>query len=360
VIVSERHIGRLLLRRLGGPLFFLVAVIVGGALGYQAIGTMHGEHWSFLDCMFMAVISLLTVGYGDDLGVHRYEWGRLYTIGLLLAGAGVATYAFSSITAFVVEGHIRRHFKERRMERDIESLKQHTIICGAGTTGLHVLQEHVTTGVPFIVLERSREAIDDAIEVVGAFPFILGDATDEKVLAAAGIDRARALVSALADDKDNLFLVVTARYLRKELPIVVKAMAHGSEGKFRAAGATEVVSPTFIGGMRIASLVVRPQVVTFLDTMLRAKGKARVSEAVVDAGSKLDGMKLGDASIQDGVGLSVVALKHESEPDFVYAPGGDTVLRAGTTIIVIGPLDRVHELEAMASKDGTPHPVPMQ
>lgn len=360
MIVHERHIGRLLARRLGAPIFLLVAVLVVGAFGYQAIGAMHGQDWPFLDCVFMAVISLLTVGYSDDLGVHQYAWGRMYTVGLLLAGAGVATYAFSSITAFVVEGHIRRHFKERRMQRDIENLAQHTIIRGCGTTGLHVVQEHVTTGVPFVVLDKSREAIDNAREIVGDFPFIADDATDEKVLEAAGIARARALVSALADDKDNLFLVVTARYLRKELPIIVKAMAHGSEGKFRAAGATDVVSPTFIGGMRIASLVVRPQVVTFLDTMLRAKGKARVSEAVVDAGSKLDGMKLGDASIQNEVGLSVVALKHPHEPDFVYAPGDDVTLQPGTTIIVIGPLDRVHHLEAMASRDGAPHPVPMQ
>ncbi len=360
MIVHERHIGRLLLRRLGAPLALLAAVLVVGALGYQAIGTMHGQQWSFLDCVFMAVITLLTVGYSDDLGVHHYEWGRVYTIGLLLAGAGVAAYAFSTITAFVVEGHIRRYFKERRMERDIDKLTQHTIICGCGTTGIHVVQEHVTTGVPFIVLERSREAIEEAREKVGDFAFIIDDATDEGVLKTAGIERARALVSALADDKDNLFLVVTARYLRKDLPIIVKAMGHGSEGKFRAAGATEVVSPTFIGGMRIASLVVRPQVVTFLDTMLRAKGKARVSEAVVDAGSKLDGMKLGDASIQDGVGLSVVALKHAHEPDFVYAPGNDVTLKAGTTIIVIGPMERVSQLEALASKDGTPHPVPMQ
>lgn len=360
MIISEQHIGLLLLRRLGAPISLLVAVLVFGALGYQLIGEVHGQHWAFLDCVFMAVISLLTVGYGDDLGVHKYEWGRLYTIVLLLLGAGIATYAFSTITAFVVEGHIRKHFKERRMQRDIEKLTQHTIICGCGTTGVHVVQEHITTGVPFIVLEKSAEALEEARASLGEFPCIVADATDEKVLQQAGISRARALVSALADDKDNLFLVVTARYLRKDLPIVVKAMGHGSEGKFRAAGATDVVSPTFIGGMRIASLVVRPQVVTFLDTMLRAKGKARVSEAVVDAGSKLDGMKLGDAAIQDGVGLSVVALKHTNEPDFVYAPGGDTVLRAGTTIIVIGPLDRVHHLEAMASKDGTPHPVPMQ
>lgn len=245
------------------------------------------------------------------------------------------------------------------MERDIDSLTSHTIICGCGTTGLHVIEEHVATRVPFIVIDVSAAAIEHARGTAGDFPFLVGDATDEKLLESAGIERARALVSCLHDDKDNLFLVVAARYRRKDLPIVVKAIAHGSEGRFRAAGATEVVSPTFIGGMRLASLVVRPQVVAFLDTMLRAKGKARVSEAVVEQGSKLDGKRLTDASIQDGLGLSVVALKRPSDDDFVYAPGGDTVLAAGTTIIVIGPLDRVHELESLASADGKPHPVPM-
>ncbi len=349
MIVSERHIRRLLLRRLGGPIFFLVAVLVGGALGYQAIGAFHGERWSFLDCMFMAVISLLTVGYGDDLGVHQYEWGRMYTICFLLAGAGVATYAFSSITAFVVEGHIRRHFKERRMQRDIEKLSQHTIICGVGTTGFHVAKEHINTGVPFVVVEKSQDAIDEAKHLLGGdFLNIIGDATNEEVLDAAGIDRARALVTALHDDKENMFLVVVARYRRKDISIVAKMLGPNLEGKFRAAGATEVVSPTFIGGMRLASLVVRPQVVTFLDTMLRAKGTSRVSEATVAKGSKLDGTRLGDAKLQDDVGLAVVALRRPSDSDFTYAPKGDEILSAGTTLVVIGPVERVPQLEAMA------------
>lgn len=351
---------RTVLGRIGVPVFSLTGVMLVGTLGYMAIGAVNGMKWTFLDCLFMAVITLLTVGYGDNLGVHDLEVGRLYTVVLLILGAGTAAYSFSSITAFVVEGHIRRFFQEQRMHREIEKLEQHTIICGLGTTGLHVAEEHVVTRVPFIIIDRSAEAIAAARELLGEdVPYLVGDATDEKVLEAARIDAARALVSTLPDDKDNLFLVVTARYRRKDLPIVVKAIGHDSEGKFRAAGATDVVSPTFIGGMRLASLVVRPQVVAFLDTMLRAKGKARVSEAVVDAGSKLDGMKLADASIQDGVGLSVVALKRPNDVDFVYAPAGDTVLSAGTAIIVIGPLDRVHHLEVLASADGKPHPVPM-
>ena len=348
-----------ILRRLGVPVALLFVVLAGGALGYQLIGAHYGHAWSFLDCAFMAVITLLTVGFGDDLGVHKYEAGRIYTIALLLLGAGAAAYSFASITAFIVEGHIRSFFSERRMERDIDHLTAHTIICGCGTTGLHVIEEHIATRVPFIVIDASAAAIEHAHAQAGAFPFLIGDATDEKTLENAGIERARALVSCLHDDKDNLFLVVAARYRRKDLPIVVKAIAHGSEGRFRAAGATEVVSPTFIGGMRLASLVVRPHVVAFLDTMLRAKGKARVSEAVVEKGSKLDGKRLGEVSIQDGLGLSVVALKRPSDDDFVYAPGGDSVLAAGTTIIVIGPLDRVHQLESLASVDGKPHPGPM-
>jgi voltage-gated potassium channel len=348
-----------ILRRLGMPITLLAVVLLGGALGYQWIGFYYGQTWSFLDCAFMAVISLLTVGYGDDLGVHQFEGGRVYTIALLLLGAGAAAYSFASITAFVVEGHIHKFFQERRMERNIDGLSSHTIICGCGTTGGHVIDEHKAAGVPFIVIDASAEAIDHARQRTGDFPFLVGDATDEQVLEQAGIERARALVSCLHEDKDNLFLVVAARYRRKDLPIVVKAIEHGSEGRFRAAGATDVVSPTFIGGMRLASLVVRPHVVGFLDKMLRAKSTARVSEAVVERGSQLDNKNLTDARIQDGLGLSVVALRRPSDDDFVYAPSGETLLTPGTTIIVAGPLDRVHELEGLASADGKPRPAPM-
>ena len=245
------------------------------------------------------------------------------------------------------------------METSIDALKAHSIICGVGTTGLFVAEEHRATRVPFVVIDSSAAAIEHARAAIGDFPFIVGDATDEGLLERAGIKKARALVSCLHDDKDNLFLVVAARYQRKDLPIVVKAVGHGSEGRFRAAGATSVVSPTFIGGMRLASLVVRPQVVAFLDNMLRAKSKARVSEALIERGSKLEGKTLADARLQDTLGISVVALKRPAEEDFVYAPGGDSVLTPGTTLIVIGPLDRVHMLEGLASADGKPQPVPM-
>lgn len=340
---------RLVLRRIGVPFLALIATLLVGSFGYQLIGAMNGREWSFLDCLFMSVITLVTVGYSDDLGVHQFVEGRAYTIALILAGAGVAAYAFSSITAFVVEGHIRRHFQERRMQRTLADLNHHTIICGFGTTGMHVAKEHINTGVPFVVVERSQQAVDEGMHLLGAdFLHVLGDATDEEVLGSAGIDRARALVSALHDDKENMFLVVAARYRRKDMPIVAKILGPNLEGKFRAAGATEVVSPTFIGGMRLASLVVRPQVVTFLDTMLRSKGTSRVSEATVAKGSKLDGARLGDAKLQDEVGLAVVALKRPSDADFVYAPKGDELLSAGTTLVVIGPMERVPQLEAMA------------
>jgi voltage-gated potassium channel len=343
-------LARLVLRRIGVPFLALNGTLIVGSFGYQLIGAMNGREWTFLDCLFMSVITLVTVGYSDDLGVHQFIEGRAYTIALILAGAGVAAYAFSSITAFVVEGHIRRYFQERRMQRTLSELSGHTIICGCGTTGMHVAKEHVNTGVPFILIDTSQDAIDQARAFIGdpEVPAIVGDATDEKVLDSAGIDRARALVSALHDDKENMFLVVAARYRRKEMPIVVKVHGHGREGKFKAAGATEVVSPTFIGGMRLASLVVRPQVVTFLDTMLRSKGTSRVSEATVAKGSKLDGTKLGDARLQDDIGLAVVALKRPSDADFVYAPKGDELLSAGTTLVVIGPMERVPQLEAMA------------
>ncbi len=339
-----------LFARTAQPFGLLLIVFLGGTLGFWMLGRFYGQDWSLLECAFMTSITLTTVGYGDTIGVSQYPGGKIYVMILIVSGMGATLYSVSSLTAFFVEGYLGRLFREARMERIIEGLRGHTIICGAGATGTHVIEEHAQSGADFVVIDSDRDHLEHALDVHGQFPYIEGDATDEEVLRKAGIERANKLVAVLGNDKDNLFLVVTARYVVPELIIIAKCVEHDSVGKFNAAGASHVVSPTYIGGMRIASQALRPHVVDFLDAMLRTAGEARVAECTIEEGSELAGKRILESRIGERVGLLVVAMKRFGERDFVYSPASDTVLSAGAVIVVIGPLAKVQILEKMARR----------
>jgi voltage-gated potassium channel len=339
----------LLLRRTAQPFLLFAAVFIGGTFGFYALGAYEGRQWSMLECAYMTTISITTVGYGDPLGAGDTDVGKMYMMFLIVTGMGTALYAISSLTAFIVEGYLGTLFREARMERKVDHLEDHTIICGAGTTGIHVIEEHVRTGHPFVVIERDLETLARLQkEYPDQLLIVTGDATNEETLVRAGLGQSSTLVAALGSDKDNLFLLVTARYMRKDVNIVAKCLDHDSLGKFTAAGANYVVSPTFIGGMRIASQVLRPHVVHFLDEMLTDRGNARVSEVAIHPESELAGKKIAETDLARKVGLLIVALRHVGQESFVYSPDGDHVLEPGCIVVVIGPVGRVQLLEKLA------------
>jgi len=317
------------------PLVLLANVWVIGTLGFFVIGW--GEY-SFIDCAYMTAITLTTVGYHDSLAVGETVAGRVYIIALLVFGMGVTLYSVSSVTAFIVEGHLRRLFRERAMQKEIDALKDHYIMCGAGETGIHVAHELIAAEVPFVVVDKDQEVLDRVRrEVDSPLLTLIGDATDEKLLEAAGIERAEGLVAALTEDKANLFLVVTASFMKPGLRVVAKCLDHGSVAKFKRAGATCVVSPTYIGGLRIASQLLRPNVVNFLDNMLRGRDKTiRVDEVEVPAGSQASGKTLRDLRIGERTGMLVIAVRDPGRDEFDYNPGGDRQLRDGSLLVVIG------------------------
>lgn len=337
-----------LLGRVAQPLSLLLLVFVAGTAGYWLIGYTNDRSWSLVDCAYMTAITLTTVGYGDSLGVSELVVGKLYTMFLIVSGMGATLYSVSTLTAFIVEGTIGRIFEESKVQQRRESLAGHTIICGAGQTGIHVIEEHAATGHSFCVIEKDEAAIEFLLEHFPDVVYVQGDATSEEVLEEAGVRRCDGLVAVLSTDKDNLFLVVTARYLRSDLPIVTKCDDHDSVGKFRAAGADQVVSPTYIGGMRMASQMLRPNVVDFLDSMLRSSGRARVSETIIEEGSEMAGKTIAESRLMEKVGLLVVAMKLPGEADFIYSPVSGTVLAPGCVLVVIGPIEKVTVLERLA------------
>lgn len=336
------------------PVVVMLAILLT-SLGYYILGVIEHQPWSFFDCIYMTVISFTTVGYGEVLpGMDRVPHARAYTSVILVIGYGIVVWAFSSITASFVESRFSEIMARRRMMAAIDQLSGHYIVCGLGETGRHVVEEMVRTKRDVVVVERDRERLA-AMLAERAVHFIEGDAEDEATLRAAGITRAAGLVACLPEDKDNIYIVLSARQLNPELRIVARGVQTDSREKLIRAGADVVVAPNYIGGLRIASEMIRPHVTTFLDVMLRDQDHAiRVEEVTIPAGSHLVGRKLGEANIHRECGLLVLATQREDETGYVsgysYNPGPDTVLEAGMTLIVLGDAADAKRLRDMVQR----------
>lgn len=256
----------------------VLAVFSVGVAGYTIIG--HGKH-RFVDSLYMTVITLTTVGYGEIIPMENNPAGRIFTMFLLLFGMGILVYFVSAITAFLVEGQLEHVFWRKRMRQAIAELKHHVIVCGAGVVAGHLIEELVRVQRPVVAVIPQGSA-PPQLDVPQELPHIVGDAADEDVLAEAGLARADGLVAALELDRDNVLVTLTARQMNPAVRIVAMLVDPRHEGKLRRAGADSVVSPFLIGGMRMASEMIRPMVVTFLDTMLRDRDRnLRVEEVRV-------------------------------------------------------------------------------
>jgi voltage-gated potassium channel len=330
IILTHRHIF--------SPLTVIVIAISLGTLGYQVI-----EEWSMVDALYMTVITMTTVGYGEVWPLS--EAGRLFTIGLILTSIGIAGYVVSKITALVVEGEVKRLIEGRRMDKSIAKLSNHIILCGAGRTGLHIAEELARARIPFVVIEQDKEALEDVMRIEGLL-YLEEDATQDETLLMAGIKRARGLITTLSEDKDNIFVTLCARSLNPELRIVARLIEDKNREFLRKAGADEIVSPNAIGGVRMASVLLRPVVVSFLDEMLRVTGQTlRMEEMHVDETPGLLDKSLGEVNIRRRTGLLVLAIKSQKQ-GYQFNPGADTILHSGDVLIVVGTEDQLSRLHA--------------
>jgi voltage-gated potassium channel len=326
-------------------------VILLGSVGYYAIG--HGE-WTFLNCVYMTVISVTTVGFGEVLpGMEHNDGARAFTILVVLVGFASGGFLLSTLTAVIVEGDLGRLRRKKKMRKVIEALSGHMIVCGAGSTGRHVIEELIATNTPFAAVDTDEERLLELCRnhPLGAVPYVVGDATDESVLHEAGITRAGGLVAALREDKDNLFVVITARSANPGARIVARSGDLRVFDLLRKAGANAVVSPNLIGGLRLASELLRPNVVEFLDEMIRDRDmNLRIEEVGIPAGSAFSGKTLRDSRIRDATDALVLAIRGKERGSFHYNPGPDTVLAGGTTLVVLGRAASVAQLRAAVGK----------
>lgn len=325
-----------LIRKIVDLLLLLLAVLVSGAIGYQLI-----EGWSFFDGLYMTVITVASVGFGETHPLS--DAGRIFTIALILFGSGILIYSVSMITALIVEGELTDVLKRMKMNKAIDRLSEHFIVCGDSQTGRYTIEELLKTKKPFVVIETDKNKIA-ALSARGVL-CIDGDATADAVLQAAGITRASGLFSNLHTDAENLFVVLTAKGLNPGLRVVSKALDEDSRQKLIKVGADRVVLPNAIGGMRMVSEMMRPSVVTFLDLMLRSKDKTiRVEEIGLAAGSPYIGKTLGETGILTMPDVTVVALVIRAGEAYQFNPPHDTPLLEDMVIIVIGVVEAIEQI----------------
>ena len=339
-------------RRLALPVAALGATMLVGAVGYQLIG---GPGVTFLDALYMTANAVTTTGFREAVDVSQSITGRIFTMGLLFIGASVGVYSISAVTAFIVEGDLTEGFRRRRMARAISEMTGHYIICGMGQAGLAVLQELRATGQTVVVVEGDETTAERIDSEYPDLPVIRGDYTDDDVLMRAGITRATGIVMCVDSDKDSLVGTVTARQLNPNVRIVARATDERAIQRLKSAGADAVVSPGLIGGMRLASELIRPTVVSFLDRMLRASDEAmRIEEVAVPEGSPLAGHTIHELDTRRHANLLVLAVM---TPDgkTLYNPPHEMKVVPGVTLIVMAETHGVSSLQrAFTPAIGTP------
>ena len=331
-------------KRLFIALATLFAILVAGTVGYRLL--TDGQH-DWTDCLFMTVVTLSTVGYREIIDTSQFAGARVFTIILILSGMSILLYSLSTVTAIMVETDLRDVFKRRKMKKDIKQLRNHVIVCGAGSTGTCIARELTETGVSFVVVELDEERLD-ALQKLGEVLCLSGDATDDEVLIEAGIDHAAGLAATLSSEKDNLFLTLTARQLNPSIRIVARGLDDSVNQKLRRAGANATVSPTVIGGLRMASELIRPTVVSFLDTMLRGASAAiRFEELHITPASKYHNQTIRSTKLREETNLLIVALRRPGSLDFEYNPPADFTLTDGMTLVVLGEAREINKLKEL-------------
>jgi voltage-gated potassium channel len=331
---------RSLRARLVFSLSLVAAVIVAGTLGYAWLWRNLDASW--LDALFMTVTTITTIGYGEVKPLDASA--RVFTMLLAMVGIGSLFYTFGIMMEYLVIVRLRDPTGRRRMERRVAQLSGHVIVAGLGRVGRQAAEELQTAGVAFVVIDPAEPAVR-ASEARG-WLVIHGDATEDDVLARAGVARARGLIATTANDATNMYIVLSARVLNSGLSIVSRAVDEASVAKLTRAGANRAISPYAIGGHRLAHLIVSPTVVDFFETALRRGNETlNIEDLAIAAGSAAAGKTLDALDVRRATGATVlVILRAGMNP---VSPTGDAVLAAGDRLLALGTLEQLRRIEAL-------------
>jgi voltage-gated potassium channel len=305
----------------------LIAIILIGTVGYWFIG---GRQYSFVDTLYMTIITISTIGFGEIINLSGNAVGRIFTIFIAISGVGVLLYVVTNLTALVVEGELSESFRRRRMEKTAGNSRDHYIVCGLGSVGFYIVSELYATKRPHVIVDADKKNIERSLESLQNEVFIEGDATDSVTLLKAGIEKAKGLFAVTGDDNQNLVVSLTAKQLNPNLRVVARCNEIKNSGKMKKAGADAVVSPTAIGGLRMASEMVRPSVVSFLDIMLRDREKnLRVEEFPVP--DSFVGKPVSALNLKRYTHALLLAVK--TGEDWVYNPSDNYIIAPENTLV---------------------------
>jgi voltage-gated potassium channel len=327
------------MKRLLWVIGFLVVIVVAGVIGYMLI-----EDWSFLDSVYMTIITITTVGYDEVQPLT--DNGRIFSIFLMIGGVGGALYFFTVIAAYLIEGHFGSTLGRRQMKNRIAKLKEHFIICGYGRVGQEIAGVFVEEKVPFVIIDKDPDSIAD-VEKDGLL-YLLADATSDEALKEAGIERARGLVVAVASDADSTYITLSARQLRPDLFIEARISSSEAETKLKKAGADRSIDPHSIGARRMAMLALRPAVIDFIDTVTRRRGQElQLENIAVNDSSSLVGLKVTD--VRQRSRASILAISKKSGK-MLANPSGEEVIEAGDRLIAMGAEEQLLALEKICER----------
>ena len=312
-----------------------ILILAAGTIGYMTI-----EGWPFIDAFYMTVITISTVGFKEVNQVG--EGGRLFTIVLVFCGVGFSLYVAAAVVQFMVEGRIRIILGRRRLDKKIDRLKNHYIVCGYGRIGRVLCRHLKKADIDVAVIEKTAKRVQAMDE--DRVLYIADDATDENNLLKAGIKRASGLVAVLGTDTDNVFLVLTARQLAPELFIMARASQRNAIIKLRAAGANMVESPYVMGAMSMANRIIRPTVTSFLDLAFAQRRKEiQMEEIPVRSGSELVNVELQDSGIRQKYNLIIIAIK-KPDGSMLFNPSFDAIIKPDDTVIAVGEAENLQKL----------------
>lgn len=329
---------RLFRSKIYTALMLLLFVMFVGIIGYRAIA---GYEW--IDAVYMTVITITTVGFAEVNPLDTQS--KIFTIFLILASVVIVGYAITIITEYILSKNNLEDIKQRKMQKKIDAMSNHIIICGYGRNGKQAAKKLLAYNKPFVIIERDKELIEKFKD--DNFPYVLGNANEDETLFEAGIDRASTLISALPSDADNLFVVLSARQINKSMCIISRASQETSYEKLKLAGANNVILPDRIGGDHMASLVVIPDLVEFIDNLgIVGERNINIEEVKVEQLYNAKKVKtIKDLDLRKKTGCTVIGFK-DDKGDYIVNPEADTMLVAGSKIIVLGRPEQIERLNS--------------
>lgn len=321
----------------------VLLILTMGTIGYWYLGEKQN---SLLDCFYMVVITISTVGFGEVIDLSGNPAGRVFTIFIAISGIGVLFYTMTNMTAFVVEGELKNLFWRKKMEKMAVKCSDHYIVCGAGRVGVHIMNELLATDNPFVAVDISRGAIEGLAGGFTEQALLQGDATDNSALLKAGIDRAKGLFAVTGDDYLNLVICLTAKQVNPSVKVVARCDDTKNTEKIEKAGADAVVSPNSIGGLRMASEMIRPAVVSFLDRMLRDKGKnLRIEEMPIP--ESFSEKPVSELNLRKFTTVLLLAVNRQEE--IIYNPSEEFIIKPEDTLMFMCCPEEKRKLEEILS-----------